>query len=143
MSKFIGEISTDSSDTNSSSEDSSISDFDIKDVKTQQLVTNEEETKAEIGHNKKESEGNSKEENRAGQKNRKSKKANLSQNQEIQRTKLTPQKTVQFVRKIIRRHKKHVLKDKHKLNKLLKCASAAARDYKTILNKVSKKIGFK
>ena len=44
-----------------------------------------------------------------------------------------------MVKKIIVKNKKRATKDKAKLNKLLKSASAAARKYKSITNKVAKK----
>ena len=70
---------------------------------------------------------------------KKARKGNPAKNQDNQKEKVTPERTVHMVKKIIVKNKKRATKDKAKLNKLLKSASAAARKYKAITNKATKR----
>ena len=71
--------------------------------------------------------------------NKTTKKANSAKNQESKKERLTPERTVRLIKKIIAKNKKRATKEKSKISKLLKSASAAARKYKSISNKAAKR----
>ena len=66
------------------------------------------------------------------------KEAKREKTQEVHKEKLTPDRTVLLLKKIIGNQKKRAAKDKKKFSKVLRSASADARKYKLILNKVTK-----
>lgn len=151
MAHFIEDSSSSSSDSSSSSASGSESEpelncsgFNV--VRPETVKSNEAGPGAQNTNPQKEreitekdSEGGSKDKQKDRKTNKKTKKANSAKNQESQKEDLTPERTVRLVKKIIAKNKKQVAKDKTKLNKLLKSASAAARKYKVISNKATKR----
>ena len=71
--------------------------------------------------------------------NKKTNKEAKREQKEVPKEKVTPERTVLLLKKIIGNQKKRAAKDKKKFSKVLRSASAAARKYKLILNKVTKK----
>ena len=147
MPQFMQDSSSGSSDSSSSSGSSSESDIDFDVVRPVAVKSNEAGPGAQSSSTEKETEGGSKEKKTTGKANKKNKEAKTEKNQEaktetnqeVQREKLTPERTVLLLKKIIGTYKKRAAKDKKKFSKLLRSASAAARKYKLILNKVTKK----
>ena len=136
MAHFTGDTSTESSDSESSCDSSSDTDIDINVVRPELTKSNEVEVAEEDRVTKKEKEGDSKKVSKARKTNR---KANPAKAKGIPKEKLTPERTVRFVKKIIQKHKKRATKDKKKLNNLLKSASVSAQKYQNLFKKVLKK----
>ena len=134
MAQFIQDSSTGSSDSSSSSSSGSESDLDFDVVRPEAVKFNEAGPEAE-----KETEGGSKEKKTTAKATRKNRQANTEKTQEVQKEKLTPERTVHLVKKIIGNYKKRTARDKKKFNKLLRSATATARQHKLVLNKVTKK----
>ena len=151
MPQFIGDSTSSSSDSSSSSASGSESEPELncsgfnvvrpEPVKFNEAGPDAQNSKAEKGggSTEKDTEGGTKERQKDRKANKKNKKTNSAKNQENQKEEITPERTVRLVKKIIAKNKKQATKDKTKLNKLLKSASAAARKYKAITNKVAKK----
>ena len=151
MAQFMGDSSSSSSDSSSNSSSGSESEPELncsgfnvvrpEPVKFNEAGPDAQKSKAEKGggSTEKDTEGGSKEKQKDRKANKKTKKTNSAKNQENQKEELTPERTVRLVKKIIAKNKKQATKDKTKLNKLLKSASAAARKYKAISNKAAKK----
>ena len=151
MAQFIGDSSSSSSDSSSNSSSGSESEPELncsgfnvvrpEPVKFNEAGPDAQKSKAEKGggSTEKDTEGGSKEKQKDRKANKKTKKTNSAKNQENQKEELTPERTVRLVKKIIAKNKKQATKDKTKLNKLLKSASATARKYKAISNKAAKK----
>ena len=141
MPQFIGDSTSSSSDSSSSSASGSESEPELNCSGFNEAGPDAQNSKAEKGggSTEKDTEGGSKERQKDRKANKKTKKTNSAKNQENQKEEITPERTVRLVKKIIAKNKKQATKDKTKLNKLLKSASAAARKYKAITNKVAKK----
>lgn len=151
MPQFMGDSSSSSSDSSSSSASGSESEselncsgFDV--VRPGPVKSNEAGPGAQNSNPKKDreitekdSEGGSKDKQKDRKANKKTKKTNSAKNQENQKEELTTERTVRLVKKIIAKNRKQATKEKAKLNKLLKSASAAARKYKAISNKATKR----
>ena len=132
MAQFIQDSSTGSSDSSSSSSSGSESDLDFDVVRPKAVKFNEAGPEAQSSITEKEKKTTAK----ATGKNR---QTNTEKTQEVQKEKLAPERTIRMVRKIIGNYKKRATKDKKKLNKLLRSATATARKYKLFLNKFEKK----
>ena len=139
MSQFMRDSSTGSSNSSFSSSSDSESDLDFDVVRPKAVKFNEAGPQAQSSNTEKETEGGSKEKKATGKANKTNKQANTGKDQEAQKEKLTPERTVLLLKKIIGSYKKRATKDKKKFSKVLRSASAAARKYKLILNKVTKK----
>ena len=140
MAQFIQDSSTGSSDSSSSSSSGSESDLDFDVLRPVAVKSNEAGPGAQSSSTEKETEGDSKEKKTTGKANQKTnKEAKREKTQEVHKEKLTPDRTVLLLKKIIGNQKKRAAKDKKKLSKVLRSASADARKYKLILNKVTKK----
>ena len=139
MAQFIQDSSTGSSDSSSSSSSGSESDLDFDVVRPKAVKFNEAGPEAQSSVTEKETEGGSKEKKTTAKATRKNRQANTEKNQEVQKEKLTPERTVHLVKKIIGNYKKRTARDKKKFNKLLRSATATARQHKLVLNKVTKK----
>ena len=139
--------STGSSNSSFSSSSDSESDLDFDVVRSKAVKFNEAGPQAQSSNTEKETEGGSKAKKTTGKANKRNKEAKTEKNQEaktetnqeVPKEKLTPERTVLLLKKIIGTYKKRAAKDKKKFSKLLRSASAAARKYKLILNKVTKK----
>ena len=151
MAQFIGDSTSSSSDSSDSSASDSESEpelnslgFDVvssKPVKPNEAGPGAQNSNIEKDRedSEKDSERGSKEKQKDRKANKKTRKANSAKNQESQKEKLTPERTVRLVKKIIAKNRKQATKEKAKLNKLLKSASAAARKYKAISSKATKR----
>ena len=149
MAQFIGDSSSSSSSSDSSDSSASGSESDPEShssgfnvVTPEPVKSNEARPDTQNSKTEKDSqvcERDPKEKQKNRQVNKKARKGNPAKNQDNQKEKVTPERTVHMVKKIIVKNKKRATKDKAKLNKLLKSASAAARKYKAITNKVAKK----
>ena len=140
MTQFGVVCSSGSSDSSSNSGSSSESDLDFDVVRPVAVKSNEAGPGAQSSSTEKETEGDSKEKKTTGKANKKTnKEAKREKTQEVHKEKLTPDRTVLLLKKIIGNQKKRAAKDKKKFSKVLRSASADARKYKLILNKVTKK----
>ena len=143
MAQFIQDSSTGSSDSSSSSSSGSESDLDFDVVRPVAVKSNEAGPGAQSSSTEKEKEGDSKEKETTGSTGKANQKTNKEakreKTQEVHKEKLTPDRTVLLLKKIIGNQKKRAAKDKKKFSKVLRSASADARKYKLILNKVTKK----
>ena len=147
MAHFTGDTSTESSDSESSFDSSSDTDIDINVVRPELTKSNEVEVAEEDRVAKKEKEGDSKkvskekegDSKKVSKARKTNRKANPAKAKGIPKEKLTPERTVRFVKKIIQKHKKRATKDKKKLNNLLKSASVSAQKYQNLFKKVLKK----
>ena len=139
MSQFVQDSSTGSSDSSSSSSSGSESELDFDVVSPSPVKSNEAGSEAQSSNIEKEAGGNSKEKKKTPKGNRKTKQGNKEKAQEHQKEKLTPERTVHLVKKIIAKNKRRAVKDKKKFNILLRSASASARQYKAISNKAAKR----
>ena len=134
MAQFAQDSSTGSSDSSSSSASSTESELDFDAVRF-----NEAGTEAQNSSTKKEEGGDPKAKKKTGKRNKKIKQGNTEKTQEAQKQKLSPERTVHLVKRIIANNKKRATKDKKKFNNLLRSASASARKYKAISNKATKR----
>ena len=139
MAQFIQDSSTGSSDSSSSSSSGSESDLDFDVVRPKAVKFNEAGPEAQSSITEKETEGGPKEKKTTAKATGKNRQTNTEKTQEVQKEKLTPDRTVLLLKKIIGNQKKRAAKDKKKFSKVLRSASADARKYKLILNKVTKK----
>ena len=139
MSQFIQDSSTGSSGSSSSSSSDSESELDFDVVSPSLVKSNEAGPETQSSNIEKEAGGGSKEKKETTKRNRKTKQANKEKGQEDQKEKLTPERTVHLVKKIIAKNKRRTAKDKKKFNTLLRSASASARQYKAISNKAAKR----
>ena len=106
------------------------------------VKSNEAGPGAQSSSTEKEKEGDSKEKETTGstgKANQKTNKEAKREQKEVQKEKLTSERTALLLKTIIGNQKKRAAKDKKKLSKVLRSASADARKYKLILNKVTKK----
>ena len=134
MAHFTGDTSTESSDSESSFDSSSDTDIDINVVRPELTKSNEVEVAEEDRVTKKEKEGDSKkvskekegDSKKVSKARKTNRKANPAKAKGIPKEKLTPERTVRFVKKIIQKHKKRATKDKKKLNNLLKMHNSEA-----------------
>ena len=146
MAQFAQDSSTGSSDSSSSSASSTESELDFDAVRPKAVKFNEAGAEAPNSNTEKEEGGDPKAKKKTGKRNKKTKQGNTEKNQgnteknqEVKKEKLTPERTVHLVKKIIANNKKRAAKDKKKFNNLLRSASASARKYKAISTKAAKR----
>ena len=142
MRQFTQDSSSGSSGSSASSGSSSESDLDFDVVRPVAVKFNEGGPGAQSSSTEKEKEGDSKEKETTGstgKANQKTNKEAKREQKDVQKGKVTPERTVRLLKKIIGNQKKRAAKDKKKFSKVLKSASADARKYKLISNKVTKR----
>ena len=139
MAQFAQDSSTGSSDSSSSSASSTESELDFDAVRPKAVKFNEAGAEAPNSNTEKEEGGDPKAKKKTGKRNKKIKQGNTEKTQEAQKQKLSPERTVHLVKRIIANNKKRATKDKKKFNNLLRSASASARKYKAISNKATKR----